>query len=145
MALTQGSRSVVEYETKLKDLAAFVPELVGSKKMLASKFEGGLNLSIREKMSITGAQSFKQIVQQALRTEKLVQEDRRVREHFAKRRNTEFTRFSKKTRGGSASEGAVASGDAQTSVRQRGGQRDTGSASEVSGPRPSRSLPHYSS
>ena len=55
MTLTQGSRSVVEYETELKDLAAFVPELVGTKEMLSSKFEGGLNLSIKEKMSITGA------------------------------------------------------------------------------------------
>ena len=136
MTLTQGSRSVVEYETELKDLAAFVPELVGMEEMLSSKFERGLNLSIREKMSITGAQSFKEIVQQALRAEKLLQEGRRVREHFAKRRNTEFTWFSKKTKSGSASEGVVASDDAQTPVRQRGCQRDTDSASEVSGPRP---------
>ena len=112
ITLTQGSRSVVEYETELKDLAAFVPELVGTEEMLASKFEGGLNLSIREKMSITGAQSFREIVQQALRAEKLVQEGGRVREHFAKRRNIEFTQFSKMTKSGSAFEGAVASGDA---------------------------------
>ena len=70
--MTQGSRSVVEYETELKDLAAFVSELVRTEEMLASKFEGCLNLSIREKMSITGAQSFKEVVQQALRAEKLV-------------------------------------------------------------------------
>ena len=69
MTLTQGSRSVVEYETELKDLAAFVPELVGTEEMLTSKFEGGLNLSIREKMSITSAQSFREVVQQALRAE----------------------------------------------------------------------------
>ena len=72
MTLTQGSRSVMEYETELKDLAAFVPVLVGTEEMLDSKFEGGLNLSIRKKMSLTGAQSFKEAVQQALRTEKLV-------------------------------------------------------------------------
>ena len=56
MTFTQGSRSVMEYETELKDLAAFVPKLVGTEEMWGSKFEGGLNLSIREKMSITGAQ-----------------------------------------------------------------------------------------
>ena len=122
----------MEYETKLKDLAAFVPELVGTEEMLASKFEGGLNLSIREKMSITSAQSFKEIVQQALRAEKLVQEGRRVREHFAKGRNIEFTWFSKKMKSGSVSKGAVVLGDVQTPVRQCGGQRDTSSASEVS-------------
>ena len=70
---------MVEYETDLKDLAAFVPELVGTEEMLSSKFEGGLNLTIREKMSITSGQGFKEVVQQALRVEKLVQEDRRVR------------------------------------------------------------------
>ena len=69
---------MVEYKTELKDLAAFVPKLVGTEEMLSSKFKGGLNLSIREKMSITGAQSFKEVVQQALRAEKLVQEGRRV-------------------------------------------------------------------
>ena len=55
MTLTQGSRSVMEYKTESKDLAAFVPELVGTEEMLPSKLEGGLNLSIKEKMSITGA------------------------------------------------------------------------------------------
>ena len=53
--LTQGSQSVVEYETELKDLATFVLELVGKEEMLSSKFKGGLNLSIRAKMSITSA------------------------------------------------------------------------------------------
>ena len=69
MTLTHGSRFVVEYETELKDLTAFVPELVGTEEMLALKFEGGLNLSIKEKMSLTGAQSFREVVQQALRAE----------------------------------------------------------------------------
>ena len=48
MTLTQGSQSVVEYETELKDLTAFVLKLVGTEEMLSSKFEECLNLSIRE-------------------------------------------------------------------------------------------------
>lgn len=37
---------MIEYKTELKDLANFVPELVGSEEVLCSKFEAGLNLNV---------------------------------------------------------------------------------------------------
>lgn len=44
----------MDFETELKDIANFVLELVGYKEVLCSKFEAGLNLNVRETMSITG-------------------------------------------------------------------------------------------
>lgn len=49
------------YKTKLKDLANFVPEPVGFKEVLCSKFEVGLNLYVQEKMAIIENQSFKKV------------------------------------------------------------------------------------
>lgn len=54
---------MVEHETELKDSATFVLELIGTEKMLCSKFKEDLNLTIKEKMSITGTQCFKEVVQ----------------------------------------------------------------------------------
>ena len=55
-------------------MAEFVPEMAGLDDYLCSKFEEGLNLEIREKMSILGNQNYKEVVQLALRVEKLVNE-----------------------------------------------------------------------
>ena len=43
---------MIEYETELRELAKFVPEVASSTEYLYSKFEEGLNLEIQEKMSI---------------------------------------------------------------------------------------------
>ena len=51
--LKQYEKSVIEYETKLRELAEFVPELANSEEYLCSKFEEDLTLEIKEKMSIT--------------------------------------------------------------------------------------------
>ena len=64
---------MTEYETELRELAEFVPEIVGFEEYLCSKFEG-LNLEIQEKMSIFGNQNYKEVVQLALRVEKLANE-----------------------------------------------------------------------
>ena len=53
----------------MRELAEFVSELANSHKYLCSKFEEGLSLEIREKMSITKSQTYKEIVQLALRAE----------------------------------------------------------------------------
>ena len=47
--LRQWGKSVIEYETELRQLAEFVPEMAGFEEYLCSKFEEGLNLDIREK------------------------------------------------------------------------------------------------
>ena len=66
--------TVAEYETELRELAEFVPEVINSEDYLCSKFEEGLNLEVREKMSVSGNQSYKKVVQLALRAEKLANE-----------------------------------------------------------------------
>ena len=53
---------MTEYETELKEFAEFVPEMAGSEEYLCSKFEEGLNLEIREKMSVSGSQNYKEVV-----------------------------------------------------------------------------------
>ena len=55
----------------MRELVEFVPEVVNSEEYLCSKFEQGLNLEVQEKMSITGNQSYKEVMQLALRVEKL--------------------------------------------------------------------------
>ena len=46
---------VTEYEIELRELAKFVLELANFEEYLCSKFEEGLILKIREKMSISGS------------------------------------------------------------------------------------------
>ena len=72
--MRQFRRTVIEYESELRELAEFVLELANSEKYLCSKFEEGLSLKIREKMSVSGNQSYKEVVQLALRVEKLTKE-----------------------------------------------------------------------
>ena len=58
----------------MRQLAEFVPEMSRFEEYLCSKFEEGLNLEIREKMSVSGSQNYKEVVQLALRAEKLANE-----------------------------------------------------------------------
>ena len=76
---------MIEYETKLRELSEFVLELVNSEEYLCSNFEKGLSLEIKKKMSITKTQSYKEVVQLALRAEKLTGE-RMSRNNFQKRK-----------------------------------------------------------
>ena len=51
--LVEFERSVIEYDNELRELAEFVPELANFEEYLCFKFEEGLSLEIKEKMSIT--------------------------------------------------------------------------------------------
>ena len=59
---------------ELRELDEFVPELANSEDYLCSKFKKGLSLEIRENMSILSSQSYKEVVQLAIRAEKLTSE-----------------------------------------------------------------------
>ena len=72
---------MAKYESELRELADFVPEFANFEKYLCSKFEEGLSLEIREKMSVSGSESYKEVVQLALTAEKLTGE-RRSRGNF---------------------------------------------------------------
>ncbi|EOX93847.1 Uncharacterized protein TCM_002815 [Theobroma cacao] len=65
----------------------YVPDLVKSEQDQASYFEEGLRNEIRERMTVIGREPHKEVVQMALRAEKLATENRRIRTEFAKRRN----------------------------------------------------------
>ena len=58
----------------MRELAEFVLELANFEEYLYFKFEEGLTLKIRENMSISGSQSYKEVVQLALRVEKVTSE-----------------------------------------------------------------------
>ena len=61
---------MTEYEIELRELSEIVLKLTNSKEYLCSKFEDGLSLKIRENMFITEIQSYKEVVQLALRAKK---------------------------------------------------------------------------
>ena len=50
--LRQFGKMLIEYETELRELAKFVPKMANFEEYLCLKFEKGLTLEIREKMSI---------------------------------------------------------------------------------------------
>ena len=86
-SLKQGNLTVEEYETRFNELMLYVPDLVKSEQDQASYFEEGLRNEIRERMTVTGREPHKEVVQMALRAEKLATENRRIRTEFAKKRN----------------------------------------------------------
>ena len=72
--LSQFGKTITEYESKLRELVDFVPELANFEEYLCLKFEEGLSLEIREKMSVFSSQNYKKVVQLVLRAEKLTEE-----------------------------------------------------------------------
>ncbi|WRX22762.1 Retrotransposon gag domain - like 10 [Theobroma cacao] len=87
MSLKQGNLTVEEYETRFNELMLYVRDLVKSEQDQANYFEEGLHNKIRELMTMTGREPHKEVVQMALRAEKLATENRRIRAEFAKRKN----------------------------------------------------------
>ena len=65
---------MTRYETELKELLEFIPELANFEEYLCSKFEEGFSLEIKKKMSITRTQNYMEVVQLALKAEKLIGE-----------------------------------------------------------------------
>ncbi|EOY32140.1 Gag protease polyprotein [Theobroma cacao] len=57
----------------------------------ADYFEEGLRNEIRERMTMTGREPHKEVVQRALRVEKLTNENRRMRAELAKRKNSNMS------------------------------------------------------
>ncbi|EOY08397.1 Gag protease polyprotein [Theobroma cacao] len=87
LSLKQRNLIVEEYETRFYELMLYVPDLVKSEMDQASYFEEGLRNEIRERMTVTGREPHKEVVQMALQAEKLATENRRIRTEFAKRKN----------------------------------------------------------
>ncbi|WRX25993.1 zinc finger protein [Theobroma cacao] len=87
LSLKQENLTVEEYETQFNELLSYVPDLVRTEQDQADYFEEGLRNEIRERMTMTGREPYKEVVQMALRVEKLANENRRMRAELAKRKN----------------------------------------------------------
>ena len=109
--MKQFGKTIIEYETELRELAKFVLEVANFEEYLCSKFEEGLTLEIRKKMSMSSSQSYKKIVQLAWRAEKLTSE-RLARGKFQKRKSFGFMsgQLSKKSRSSESSSNSSRSG-----------------------------------
>ena len=55
----------------MRELAEFIPEAANTEEYLCSKFKDGLNLKVQEKMSVSSNHGYKEVMQLALRVEKL--------------------------------------------------------------------------
>ncbi|EOX94025.1 Gag protease polyprotein [Theobroma cacao] len=87
LSLKQGSLIVKEYEAHFNELVSYVPDLVKTEWDQANYFEEGLRNEIRDRLTVTCKEPYKEVVQMALRAEKLETENRRIRAEFAKRKN----------------------------------------------------------
>ncbi|XP_017978483.1 PREDICTED: uncharacterized protein LOC108662488 [Theobroma cacao] len=87
LSLKQGNLTIEEYETQFNELLSYVPDLVRTEQDQADYFKEGLHNEIRERMTVTGREPHKEIVQMTLRAKKLANENRRMRAELAKRKN----------------------------------------------------------
>ncbi|XP_043705519.1 uncharacterized protein LOC122655386 [Telopea speciosissima] len=65
VALTQGSRLVLDYQQQFKDLFHFAPEYLRNDAWKSKKFEKGLKPEISDMLAILDIQSYAQMVQKA--------------------------------------------------------------------------------
>ncbi|EOY21430.1 Gag protease polyprotein [Theobroma cacao] len=87
LSLKQGNLIVEEYETRFNELMLYVLDLVKSEQDQANYFEEKLRNKIKERMTVIGREPHKEVVQMALRVEKLANENRRMLAEIVKRRN----------------------------------------------------------
>jgi len=90
--------TVAEYELHFNELIPYVPDLVKSPVDQAHFFHRGLNLDIRQFMRVTMDKPYEKVVQDALQTEELALERRRVRDASFKRKGKgqSFSQFPKR-------------------------------------------------
>ncbi|XP_017979859.1 PREDICTED: uncharacterized protein LOC108662790 [Theobroma cacao] len=87
LSLKHGNLTIKKYEACFNELMSYVLDLVKTEQDQANYFEEGLRNEIRDRMTIIGKELYKEVVQMALRAEKLAIENRRIRVKFAKRKN----------------------------------------------------------
>ena len=79
-SLRQDTKTVLEYERKLRKLSLFVPELVDNEEYLSFKLQSGLNFDIQEIVSKSNFHTYQEALHLALKVETMLMEKRRVRE-----------------------------------------------------------------
>ncbi|WRX12993.1 Reverse transcriptase domain - like 10 [Theobroma cacao] len=76
LSLKQGNLTIEEYENCFNELMLYVPELVRLEQDQVNYFEERLRNEIWKRMIVTSMESYKEVVQIALRAEKLATENR---------------------------------------------------------------------
>ena len=79
-SLRQDTKTVLEYERKLRKLSLFVLELVDNEEYLSFKLQSGLNFDIQEIVSKSNFHTYQEALHLALKVETMLMEKRRVRE-----------------------------------------------------------------
>ncbi|XP_056688342.1 uncharacterized protein [Spinacia oleracea] len=95
--LKQRQMSVLEYAVKFNELSRFAPDMVSTDRQKMNRFEGGLNLDLRERLSSYLSNSYEELYDRAINVERMM----KLREEIignAKRRGN--------THGGNSSHGS---------------------------------------
>jgi len=83
--------TVAEFEARFHELSQYVPDLVRNEVDQATYFEGALWTEIQKFMSVSGKDTFDEVVQSTLRSEKLIVDDRKARDYFFRKRKPGFS------------------------------------------------------
>ncbi|XP_059629606.1 uncharacterized protein LOC132272479 [Cornus florida] len=69
IGLYQGRMSVIEYETRFTSLSRYAPEMVATDELRTKKFQDGLHLDIRPRISVLDLRTYGEVVQKAMLVE----------------------------------------------------------------------------
>ncbi|XP_059623110.1 uncharacterized protein LOC132266272 [Cornus florida] len=69
IGLYQGRMSVIEHETRFTFLSRYAPEMVATDELRAKKFQDGLHLDIRPRISVLDLKTYGEVVQKAMLVE----------------------------------------------------------------------------
>src|SRR4029450_5550307 len=78
--LSQGTMTVMEYETRFTSLARFAKEMIPTEELKVKQFIGGLRLNLRDKVGILGWTSYATVVERTLIAEQLGNDSQRVQD-----------------------------------------------------------------
>ncbi|XP_059671122.1 uncharacterized protein LOC132316666 [Cornus florida] len=77
--LYQGTMSVIEYETRFTSLSRYAEEMVATDETRAKKFQDGLHLDIRPRVSLLDLRTYREVVQRAMLVEAEDRDQLRIR------------------------------------------------------------------
>ncbi|XP_021840846.2 uncharacterized protein [Spinacia oleracea] len=70
--LSQGKKNVLEYAVKFNELARFAPDLVTTDRQRMNRFEGGLSIEIRDRLSSSRISTFQELYDRAINVERII-------------------------------------------------------------------------
>jgi len=73
--LQQGRMTVLEYASKFIELSRFAPVYIADEKIKMNQFEAGLNLGIKEKMSVRHYTSYEDMYNTAVNVDRVIKKE----------------------------------------------------------------------